>query len=76
LRLHAEPAVLEELRPLLLERMHKRALARALAGLGDVLAALRALAVPRPVTANEAQAALARGELAELVQLALRLYGP
>jgi hypothetical protein len=75
LRLHAEPGMLEQLRPLLLERMHQRALAQALAGLGDVLAALRALPLPAAADAEAARQSLTQGTRGELVQLALRLYG-
>jgi hypothetical protein len=74
LRLHAEPGVLDELRPLLRERIEQRALAQTLAGLGDVLAALRALALPPPESREAARRALAGGVLGRLVQLALRLY--
>lgn len=71
-RLQAEPTALPELRPLLLARLHKRAPAQALTGLGDVLAALRVVAGPGPRAGDAARQALTHGEL---VRLALRLYG-
>ena len=52
-----------------------KAQAQALTGLGDVLAALRVVAGPGPRAGDAARQALTRGELGELVRLALRLYG-
>lgn len=74
-RLQAEPQLLRELRPLLLERVQKHAQAQALTGLGDVLAALRVVAGASPRDGEAARQALTRGELGELVRLALRIYG-
>jgi hypothetical protein len=74
-RLQSEPQLLRELRPLLLERVQKHAQAQALTGLGDVLAALRVVAGASPRDGEAARQALTRGELGELVRLALRIYG-